>query len=128
MHREVPVAGGDRGWRCFAGDEDDAYMAKVANHGSCDLNTVAKYDPAIIPFLTAAPGSRFDKVQGDIYVPLEQRRRRPKHTYTITTRLRLGIGFFVVAAIVTGGLWHSYDVGSNPPVMQARPMHPNEFT
>lgn len=71
VHREAPVAGGDSGWRFFAGDEDDAYMAKDENHGVYDLNTVANYDPAVIPYLAAPPGSRFDKVGDATYVRLE---------------------------------------------------------
>ncbi|HWT20886.1 MAG TPA: DUF2185 domain-containing protein [Variovorax sp.] len=71
MYRETPVAGGDSGWRFFAGDEDDAYMAGDGNHGVYDLNTVVNYDPAVIPYLAAAPGSRFDKAADGAYVRLE---------------------------------------------------------
>ena len=71
MYRETPAAGGDSGWRFFDGDEDDAYMARDGNHGVYDLNTVANYDPAVIPYLIAAPGSRFDKAGDGAYVRLE---------------------------------------------------------
>ena len=71
MYRETPAAGGDSGWRFFAGDEDDAYMARDGNHGVYDLNTVANYDPAVIPHLGAAPGSRFDKADDGAYIPFE---------------------------------------------------------
>jgi len=70
MQRETPVAGGDSGWRFFAGDEDDEYMSNDDNHGVYDLNTVVNYDPSVIPFLDALPGSRFDKIVGDTYVLL----------------------------------------------------------
>jgi hypothetical protein len=70
MHRESPIAGGDSGWRFFAGDEDDAYMANNENHGVYDLNTVVNYDPAVIPYLDAPPGSRFDKAADNSYVPV----------------------------------------------------------
>ena len=71
MYREEPKAGGDSGWRFFAGDEDDAYMASNDNHGVYDLNTVVNYDPAVIPFLDATPGSRFDRTNGNTYVKLD---------------------------------------------------------
>lgn len=71
MYRETPIAGGDSGWRFFAGDEDDAYMARDGNHGVYHLNTVANYDPAVIPYISAAPGSRFDKASDGSYVRLE---------------------------------------------------------
>ena len=71
MCRETPVSGGDSGWRFFAGDEDEAYMARAVNHGVYDLNTVANYDPAVVPYLSAAPGSRFDRAGEDAYVRLE---------------------------------------------------------
>ena len=71
MHRETPVSGGDSGWHFFAGDEDEAYMARDGNHGVYDLNTVANYDPTIVPHLAAAPGSRFDKADDGTYIPLQ---------------------------------------------------------
>ena len=71
MQRENPVAGGDSGWRFFAGDEDDEYMSNDDNHGVYDLNTVVNYDTSVIPFLDAPSGSRFDKVAGDTYVLLD---------------------------------------------------------
>jgi hypothetical protein len=46
-------------------------MAYNENHGVYDLNTVANYDSSVIPFLSAPPGSRFDKVAGDTYQALE---------------------------------------------------------
>jgi hypothetical protein len=71
MYREEPKAGGDSGWRFFAGDEDDAYMASNDNHCVYDLNTVVNYDPAVIPFLDATPGSRFDRTSENTYVKLD---------------------------------------------------------
>jgi len=71
MYRQKPVSGGDSGWRFLAGDEDEAYIARDENHGIYDLNTVVNYDPSVIPFLDASPGSRFDKVAGNTYEALE---------------------------------------------------------
>lgn len=61
MYRDTPVAGGDSGWRFLAGDEDDAYMRNDDNHGVYDLNTVANYDPSVIPYLGAKEKSAFDR-------------------------------------------------------------------
>ncbi len=46
-------------------------MASNENHGVYDLNTVVNYDPAVIPFLGATPGSRFDRTSGNTYVKLD---------------------------------------------------------
>jgi len=36
-------------------------MAKNGNQGAYDLKPVVNYDPAVIPCLASAPGSRFDE-------------------------------------------------------------------
>jgi len=64
MYREPPLNDMDSGWRFFAGDEDASYMADAAHHGVYDVNTIANYDPDIVPFLRAEVGSRFDRVGG----------------------------------------------------------------
>ncbi len=61
MYRETPDNDIDSGWRFMSGLEDDAYMDNPANHGAYDVNTIANYDPSIIPFLDAAEGSAFEK-------------------------------------------------------------------
>ena len=46
----------DSGWRFFSGTEDDDYVNDPANLEVYDVNTIANYDPEIIPFLdTPAP-------------------------------------------------------------------------
>ena len=59
MYREAPDRREDSGWRFLAGDEDDAYMEDAGRHGVYDVNTIANYDPDILPFLDGAVGSRF---------------------------------------------------------------------
>jgi len=59
MYREEPDNEFDSGWRFQAGDEDDAYMDNASNHGAYKLNTLANYDPDIIPFLYSDYGSAF---------------------------------------------------------------------
>jgi hypothetical protein len=66
MYREHPDNGIDSGWRFMAGDEGDRYMDDPANIGIFDVNTIANYDPAIIPYLKAPIGSAFRRV-GDAF-------------------------------------------------------------
>jgi len=64
MYREESLNELDSGWRFFAGDEDDGYMSNSLRHGVYDVNTIVNYDPDILPFLDAAVGSRFERVDG----------------------------------------------------------------
>ena len=65
MYREAPDRDVDSGWRFTSGFEDDAYMDNPDNHGIYDVNTIANYDPDIIPFLDAPTGSAFEREGGD---------------------------------------------------------------
>lgn len=65
MYREAPDHDVDSGWRFVAGVESDAHMGDADNHGIYDVNTIAKYDPDIIPFLDAPEGSAFERDGGD---------------------------------------------------------------
>jgi hypothetical protein len=47
------------GWRFFAGDEDQAYANDASHFALYEVNTIANYDRAIIPFLEASPNSAF---------------------------------------------------------------------
>ena len=64
MYKELPANEKDSGWRFFAGDEDDAYMADATHHGVYDVNTIVNYDPEILPLLDAEVGSRFERQDG----------------------------------------------------------------
>lgn len=64
MYREYPDNEVDSGWRFMSGYESDQYMETVENHGIYDVNTIANYDPSIIPFLDAEVGLAFEKVPG----------------------------------------------------------------
>lgn len=59
MYRESPDSGSDSGWRFFSGDESQEYVDDPDNTTIYDVNTIANYDPEIIPFLDAPPGSAF---------------------------------------------------------------------
>jgi hypothetical protein len=61
MHREEPVDQGDSGWRFFSGLESEAYLGVAEHVDGYDVNTVANYDPDIIPFLDAPVGSAFER-------------------------------------------------------------------
>ncbi len=60
MYREDADNDIDSGWRFMSGDESQAYMDDAANHEVYDVNTIANYDPDIIPFLDAPIGSEFE--------------------------------------------------------------------
>ena len=56
MYREESDSKIDSGWRFFAGTETDEYSNDPNNIEMYDVNTIANYDPAIIPHLTEPPG------------------------------------------------------------------------
>ena len=68
MHRQEPDFGGDGGWRFFSGLESDGYMGIADNFAIYDVNTIANYDPDIIPHLDAPIGSEFlrDPTSGNL--------------------------------------------------------------
>jgi hypothetical protein len=49
----------DSGWVFMSGDETQAYMDDPALSGVYDVNTIANYDPDIVPLLDAPAGSAF---------------------------------------------------------------------
>jgi hypothetical protein len=61
MYREVPGFDVDSGWRFLAGDEPQEYCNDPSNLAIYDVNTIANYDPEIIPFLDAPIGSAFSR-------------------------------------------------------------------
>ena len=64
MYREESKFEGDSGWRFFSGEESQAYTDDAKHTGIYDVNTVANYDSAIIPYLDAEKGSAFGRVRG----------------------------------------------------------------
>ena len=58
--------------RGLAGDESDEYMAESSNHNIYAVNTIANYDPSIIPLLGSPEGSAFERTAGSSrLVPVE---------------------------------------------------------
>ncbi len=60
-YREAPDFEADGGWRFFAGDESEEYTDCEENFAIYDINTIANYDPDIIPLLDAPEGSAFQR-------------------------------------------------------------------
>ena len=71
MYREKPDNKLDSGWRFMSGYESDSYMNDQKNHGVYDVNTIANYDPDILPFLDSPVGSAFEWAEGNRFVPVE---------------------------------------------------------
>jgi hypothetical protein len=63
MYREEPNNELDSGWRFLSGLESQEYMDNTSNHAVYDVNTIANYDPDIIPLLDAPIGSAFERDQ-----------------------------------------------------------------
>ena len=64
MYREDSDRTADTGWRFFAGDEDEAYFNDISKTGVYAVNTVANYDPDIIPYLNTPAPCAFEKARG----------------------------------------------------------------
>ncbi len=72
MYREKPDNDTDSGWRFMAGNESEDYMNNPDNHSIYDVNTIANYDPDIIPLLDKPAGSAFERDAGSgKFVPVE---------------------------------------------------------
>ena len=70
MYREEPTEF-DSGWRFLSGLESDAYVNDLANVGLHDVNTIANYDPEVIPLLDAPPGSAFERDDDGHFVQVD---------------------------------------------------------
>lgn len=64
MYREVTGRPEDSGWRFFSGDEDQSYINDLNHTGIYAVNTVANYDPDIIPYLNTPAPCAFEKLEG----------------------------------------------------------------
>lgn len=64
MYKDEPVNEIDSGWKFLSGTEDQEYLDNADNSGIYDLNTIANYDPAIIPYLDLPEGTQLERVQG----------------------------------------------------------------
>ena len=64
MYRETPEGAWDSGWRFFAGDESQEYADDSTHFAIYDVNTVANYDPDVIPYLSTPTPCAFEKSRG----------------------------------------------------------------
>ena len=64
MTREEPQNELDSGWQFFSGTEDQGYIDNPDNSTIYDVNTIANYDPAIIPYLDLPIGTQLERVRG----------------------------------------------------------------
>jgi hypothetical protein len=72
MYREEAEKNYDSGWRFFSGLEDQAYVDDENNLSYYKLNTIANYDPSILPFLDSPVGSSFEKNDQGEFVTIEE--------------------------------------------------------
>ena len=59
MYKDEPSREGDSGWIFYEGTESDEYLSDANNMGIYSLNTIANYDPEIIPFLNSEVDTGF---------------------------------------------------------------------
>jgi hypothetical protein len=64
MYREAPTHDTDSGWRFMAGEESQDYVDDPDNLAMYDVNTIANYDPDVIPLLDAPIGSAYERADG----------------------------------------------------------------
>jgi hypothetical protein len=64
MYREKPVNETDSGWQFLAGTETQAYLSDPDNAAMYRLNTIANFDPAVIPYLDLPVGTDLERVEG----------------------------------------------------------------
>lgn len=64
MYREKPEEENDSGWRFLSGTETQDYIDDPNNSMVFEVNTVANYDSAIIPYLKSRPGTELERVEG----------------------------------------------------------------
>jgi hypothetical protein len=73
MYRENVIDHNDSGWRFLSGTETQEYADDPATSKIMEVNTVANYDPAIIPYLKTKPDSALERVGGtDEFVIYEE--------------------------------------------------------
>ena len=64
MVRGEPNNDLDSGWQFFSGTEDQDYIDNPNNSAIYDVNTIANYDKAIIPYLDLPVGTQLERIKG----------------------------------------------------------------
>jgi hypothetical protein len=64
MYREEPDFAQDCGWRFLSGTEDQDYVDNPDNLNYYNVNTIANYDQAIIPYIQLPYGTELERISG----------------------------------------------------------------
>jgi hypothetical protein len=64
MYREEPQDENDTGWRFIAGIENQDYLDDPGNSMMFEVNVIANYDAAIIPYLKLPVGTELERESG----------------------------------------------------------------
>lgn len=72
MFRQEPAVDEDNGWIFLSGTETPDYLDNADNWSIYAINTIANYDPAIIPYLDQLYGTELHRVSGtDLFEVVE---------------------------------------------------------
>lgn len=71
MYREEQMDALDNGWRFFSGTEEQDYVDDQKNSGIYNTNTIANYDPAIIPYLDMPEGTELERNEDNTFSVIE---------------------------------------------------------
>jgi hypothetical protein len=100
--RDPPERDEDSGWVFLSGDEPQEYLDNADNLAVYDVNTIANYDPSIIPYLYALPGQRFAWdakanrfVETEDSEPAASSKLLPKGISVVQGRQALGAGWTI---------------------------------
>ncbi len=63
MYREESEEQVDSGWQFFSGTEDQEYIDNPNNTMIYNVNTIANYDKAIIPYLDLPFGTELERIE-----------------------------------------------------------------
>lgn len=91
LYRERPDGTVDSGWRFFSGDESQGYVDDPSNFAIYDVNTVANYDPEVIPLLDAPIGAAYERDPEGVFVAIGCSPRSGcwlNHAYSKTAYIR----------------------------------------
>src|SRR5690606_37940079 len=73
MYREAPDFKADSGWRFFSGTETQDYADNPKHMEVYEVNTIANYDAAIIPYLNLPIGTELErKENSDEFINIEE--------------------------------------------------------
>ncbi|WP_295129321.1 DUF2185 domain-containing protein [uncultured Chitinophaga sp.] len=64
MYRGEPYNDMDSGWQFYSGTETQEYLDDAGNSEIYDVNTIANFDKAIIPYLNLPVGTELERVPG----------------------------------------------------------------